>query len=133
MSQAKVDKYKQEKYNRKHNQKKNHAKKYLAYAGVTLFALVCVVYLGYSVAVETGIYTPPTTPITKTEAEIQSLRQTLIDSGDSNVKNVETTVAADAQTIAVDATGVEEETKADKKSKKTSEEETTVEETTEAE
>lgn len=113
MSQEKVDRYKQEKYNRKHNQKKNNAKKYLAYTGVTAFAIAFVVYLGYSIAVTSGLYTPPTTPVTMSEPEIQSLRQTLIDSGDSNVEHVETTAAEEIQTVDVDATGVEETTEAE--------------------
>ena len=128
MSQEKVDRYKQEKYNRKHNQKKNNTKKYLAYAGVTVVALALICWLGYSVAVSSGLYTPPTTPVTMSEPEIQSLRQKLIDSGDSNVKNVETTVAPDAQTMAV-----EETTKKAKDKKKSTDkkEDKEVDETTE--
>ena len=59
MSQAKVDRYKQEKYNRKNNKKKGSAKKILSYAIVTLVGVAFVVYIGYSIAVATGMYTPP--------------------------------------------------------------------------
>lgn len=58
MSQAKVDKYKQEKYNRKHAKKKSNVKKIAAYAAATLVVILFVGYLGYSVAVVTGLYTP---------------------------------------------------------------------------
>lgn len=47
MSQAKVDRYKQEKYNRKNNKKKGSAKKILSYAIVTLVGVAFVVYIGY--------------------------------------------------------------------------------------
>lgn len=93
MSQEKVDRYKQEKYNRKHAAKKKNVKKVLTYIAVTLVAIAFVIYLGYSVAVSTGLYTPPTQPATMSQQEIESLRQTLIDNNDPYVQ-VETTTAA---------------------------------------
>ena len=88
MSQQKVDKYKQEKYNRKHAQKKTNVKKIFAYVLSTIIAVAFIVYIGYSIAVSTGLYTPPTTTthIEWSEDQIESLRNTLIQNGDSNVK-----------------------------------------------
>ena len=99
MSQKKVDMYKQEKYNRKHAKKKNHVKKVLSYVAATLVALAFVVYIGYSVAVTTGLYTPPSTSAQSnwSDAEVESLRNTLIQKGDTNVKgNTETPAATEA-------------------------------------
>lgn len=119
MSQAKVDRYKQEKYNRKNNKKKGSAKKILSYAIVTLVGVAFVVYIGYSIAVATGMYTPPvaTTHVELSQSELESLRSKLIQNGDKNVKgetSVDTTTASSETTS--------EET--------TAEESTTVEETT---
>lgn len=61
MSQEKVEKRKQEKYNRKSAPKKSNIKKYFSYAGATVIAAAFVIYFGYSVAIETGLYTPPET------------------------------------------------------------------------
>lgn len=58
MSQAKVDKHKQEKYNRKKNVKKRNFKKIAAYVVATLIAIAFIGYIGYSVAIDTGLYTP---------------------------------------------------------------------------
>jgi cytoskeletal protein RodZ len=104
MSQAKVDKYKQEKYNRKHAKKKKNIKKYLSYAVATLVAICFIGYLGYSVAVATGLYTPPTTTvhIERSEEEIESIRNVLIQSGDSNVQT--TTAASSEETTVSDET-----------------------------
>ena len=55
MSQEKIDKYKQAKYDRKNAPKKSHLKKYIAYAVATVIAVAFLVYVGYSVGVETGI------------------------------------------------------------------------------
>ena len=55
MSQEKIDKYKQEKYNRKNAPKKSHFKKYIAYAASTVIAAAFLIYVGYSVGVETGM------------------------------------------------------------------------------
>lgn len=60
MSQAKVDKHKQEKYNRKKNVKKRNFKKIAAYVVATLIAIAFIGYIGYSVAIDTGLYTPAT-------------------------------------------------------------------------
>lgn len=128
MSQAKVDRYKQEKYNRKHQQQKKNIKKYFTYAGITLVVIAFIVYLGYSIAVSTGLYEPPTEPVTMTQVEKESLRQTLIQQNDPNVKNVETTTAAEIQTV--EATSEDD---AKKEKKKDKEAVTKEAETTEAE
>ena len=47
MSQAKVDKHKQEKYNRKKNVKKRNFKKIAAYVVATLIAIAFIGYIGY--------------------------------------------------------------------------------------
>ena len=47
MSQAKVDKHKQEKYNRKKNVKKRNFKKIAAYVVATLIAIAFIGYTGY--------------------------------------------------------------------------------------
>jgi len=52
MSQAKVDKHKQEKYNRKKNVKKRNFKKIAAYVVATLIAIAFIGYIGYSVAID---------------------------------------------------------------------------------
>lgn len=117
MSQEKVDRYKQEKYNRKHNVKKRNIKKKLTYIAVTLVAIAFVIYLGYSVAVTTGLYTPPTEPYSMSKAEIASLRQTLIEKNDSNVRGEITTApAVDAGDQQVVDTNTEQATKTAKKS-----------------
>jgi hypothetical protein len=111
MSQEKVDKYKKEKYNRKHAKKKSNVKKIVSYIIATLIAIAFIVYIGYSVAVTTGLYTPPTTTthIEWSEDEIESLRNTLISNGDSNVKGTETTAAdtTDAETTVTETTTAE--------------------------
>ena len=80
MSQAKVDKHKQEKYNRKKNVKKRNFKKIAAYVVATLIAIAFIGYIGYSVAIDTGLYTPATTTqgSTLSKEAIESLRQQLI-------------------------------------------------------
>lgn len=103
MSQEKVDKYKQDKYNRKHAQKKTNVKKIFAYVISTIIAVAFIVYIGYSVAVSTGLYTPPTTTthIEWSKDEIESLRNTLIQNGDSNVKGDTSSSTNEAVTTAV--------------------------------
>lgn len=100
MSQEKVDKYKQEKYNRKHATKKKSVKKIAAYIVTTLVAIIFIGYMGYSIAVTTGLYTPATTTshteLSKTQ--IESIRNALIQNGDSNVKS--TTGSSSTQTTA---------------------------------
>lgn len=94
MSQAKVDQHKKEKYARKHTQKKSNIKKILAYVVVTIIAVLAVAYLGWSVAVSTGLYEPKTT---MSAAEKESLQNVLIQQNDPNIQfDVdETTVATD--------------------------------------
>lgn len=101
MSQAKVDKYKQEKYNRKNVKKKSNVKKIAAYAAATLVVILFVGYLGYSVAVATGLYTPPATTIHRelSEAEKESIRNVMIQNGNSDVK-VTTSAAKENTTTA---------------------------------
>lgn len=95
MSQQKVDNYKKEKYNRKNAPKQSKVKSILSYVIVTLVAIALLVYLGYSIAVSTGLYTPETTAETTTyqsSVTAEDLRKQLIQKGDTNVKgNTETT------------------------------------------
>lgn len=124
MSQAKVDKYKQEKYNRKNAKKKTSIKKICSYVIATLVGIAFVVYIGYSIAVATGLYTPPvaTTHVELSQSELESLRNTLIQNGDSNVRG-DTSVSVDTTTAA-------EETTAETTTEESTEESGTVEETT---
>ncbi len=98
MSQAKVDKYKQEKYNRKNVKKKSNIKKVSGYIVATLVVILFIGYLGYSVAVATGLYTPPATTIHRelSEAEKESIRNVMIQNGNTDVKV--TTAAAKENT-----------------------------------
>lgn len=88
MSQEKVDKYKQEKYNRKNTKKKANIKKIVYYVIATIIAIAFLIYLGYSIAVSTGLYKlePKTTHIEWSSDQIESLRNNLIQQGDSNVR-----------------------------------------------
>ncbi len=97
MSQEKVDKYKQEKYNRKNVKKKSNFKKVLAYIVATLLAVAFIVYIGYSVAIATGLYVPETTVkhVELSDEELASFRQQLIDNNDPYVQGVEETTLAD--------------------------------------
>lgn len=98
MSQAKVDKYKQEKYNRKNVKKKSSAKKIIKYIVATVVAVAFIIYIGYSIAVSTGLYTPPvtTTRVELSDEEMESLRNKLIENGDTNVQG-ETEAATTAE------------------------------------
>ena len=100
MSQAKVDKHKQEKYNRKKN-----VKKLAAYVVATLIAIAFIGYIGYSVAIDTGLYTPATTTqgSTLSKEAIESLRQQLIKNGDSNVQGKTSDAPTEAATTATSA------------------------------
>lgn len=83
MSQEKVDKRKQEKYNRKNAPKQSNIKKCFSYAGATIVAAAIIIYLGYSVAVETGLYTPPeTTTAFVSRVTAEELASQLDSSGD---------------------------------------------------
>lgn len=115
MSQEKVDKYKQEKYNRKHAKKKSNVKKIASYVAATLVAVLFIGYLGYSIAVATGLYTPPTTTVHRelSEEEKESIRNVLIQNGDSNVK-ITPAAQENATTNAVETTKANEETKSNK-------------------
>ena len=78
MSQEKVDKYKQEKYNRKNIKKKLDIQKYLSYAIITLVALAFVVYIGYSIGRQAGWIDAPTTQgATLSQDELESLRENI--------------------------------------------------------
>lgn len=125
MSQAKVDKYKQEKYNRKKAKKKTNIKKICSYIIATLIGIAFVVYIGYSIAVATGLYTPPVTTVHTelSQSELESLRNQLIQNGDSNVRG-DTSVSVDTTTAAEETTAEAATTE------EATEESGTVEETT---
>ena len=105
MSQAKVDKQKKKKYNRKKNVKKRNFKKIAAYVVATLIAIAFIGYIGYSVAIDTGLYTPATTTqgSTLSKEAIESLRQQLIKNGDSNVQGKTGDASTEAATTATSA------------------------------
>lgn len=109
MSQEKVDKYKKEKYNRKHAKKKSNVKKIVSYIVVTVIAIAFIIYIGYSVAVSTGLYTPPTTTthVDWSDEEIESLRNTLIQNGDTNVKGETEAATTQAETTVEETTTAE--------------------------
>ena len=89
MSQQKVDNRKKEKYNRKAAPKKAQIKTILGYVAIALIGIAILVYLGYSIAVSTGMYTPPETTTTyASEVSASDLRKQLIEAGDSNVKDI---------------------------------------------
>lgn len=117
MSQEKVDKYKQDKYNRKHAKKKSNAKKILAYVAATAIAVAFIVYIGYSVALVTGLYTPTTTAkhMELSDEELESFRNTLIANSDPYVQGAETEAAATVETTAAaeETTVAAEETTAE--------------------
>lgn len=98
MSQEKVNKNKQAKYARKNAPRKSKIKSICAYTGATILGIAFVVYLGYSVAVSTGLYSiPETTTAFASTVSAKDLRKTLIQDGDSNVKgdtSTETTTQA---------------------------------------
>ena len=97
MSQAKVDKHKQEKYNRKKNVKKRNFKKIAAYVVATLIAIAFIGYIGYSVAIDTGLYTPATT------TQGSTLSKEAIENGDSNVQGKTSDASTEAATTATSA------------------------------
>lgn len=102
MSQEKVDKYKQEKYNRKHATKKRNVKKIVAYVVTTLVAIIFIGYMGYSIAVTTGLYTPATTTshTELSKSQLESIRNALVQNGDSNVKGTTNNSATQTTTVA---------------------------------
>lgn len=115
MSQQKVDNRKKEKYNCKAAPKKAQIKTILGYVAIALIGIAILVYLGYSIAVSTGMYTPPETTTTyASEVSASDLRKQLIEAGDSNVKDI-----SDEETSTQEATTTASE-----------DESTTVEETT---
>ena len=105
MSQAKVDKYKQQKQNRKNPQKKNKVlakiKKIIPYTIAGIVVVLILGYLGISVAKQTGLYTAPTEPRSYSSAEIQSMRQVLIQATDPNVQYTTAKPEKSQQTPAV--------------------------------
>ena len=109
MSQEKVDKYKQEKYNRKNTKKKSNIKKIAAYIISTVALVAFVVYIGYSIGISTGLIDKPvaTTKVERSAEEIESIRDYLIQQGDANVQNVEETTAATKETTATEKTTTE--------------------------
>ena len=105
MSQEKVDKYKQQKQNRKNPQKKNKVlakiKKIIPYTIAGIVVVLILGYLGISVAKQTGLYTAPTEPRSYSSAEIQSMRQVLIQATDPNVQYTTAKPEKQQQTPAV--------------------------------
>ena len=112
MSQAKVDKYKQEKKNRKNPKKTSKVKKAIPYVITGIIVILIFGYLGISVAKQTGLYTTPTEPKSWNEQEIQSLRQVLIQATDPNVKY---TTAKQEQQTPVASQKIQSNKKADAK------------------
>ena len=86
MSQAKVDKYKQQKKDRKNPKKVSKIKKLIPYVVTALVVIAIVGFFGISIAQEAGWWTPPTDPVTKSDEEIQSIREALIQATDPNVQ-----------------------------------------------
>lgn len=120
MSQAKVEKHKQEKYNRKNNTKQSRVKEYLGYAAAALVALALIIYLGYSVAIETGLYKPEeTTTAYVSSITAEELASKLDSSGDSigfynKAKTEAQTQAAEKASNEESTTITEESSKKDK-------------------
>lgn len=112
MSQAKVEQHKQEKYNRKQVSKKSNVKKYLAYAGTTLVAVVFIWYIGYSVGIETGLIKPEeTTTAYVSSITSDELAEKLESSGDrlgfydkAKAANSETAVSTEEDTSVEETT-----------------------------
>lgn len=113
MSQAKVEKHKQEKYNRKNAPKKSNFKKYLAYACTTIVAIAIIWYVGYSVGVETGLIKPEeTTSAYVSSVTPEELASKLESSGDSlGFYNKAKASESDTDASEEEATTVEETTK----------------------
>ena len=105
MSQAKVDKHKQENTTERKNVKKRNFKKIAAYVVATLIAIAFIGYIGYSVAIDTGLYTPATTTQGSTLQKklLKVLRQQLIKNGDSNVQGETSDASTEAATTATSA------------------------------
>ena len=63
-------------------------KKIAAYVVTTLVAIIFIGYMGYSIAVTTGLYTPATTTshTELSKSQLESIRNALVQKGDSNVK-----------------------------------------------
>lgn len=109
MSQEKVEKRKQEKYGRKTTPKQSNIKKFFSYAGVTVVAAVIIIYFGYSIAIETGLYTPPeTTTAFVSRVTAEELASTLDASGDQlgyyNKAKGETATTAEETSASEEAT-----------------------------
>ncbi len=91
MSQEKVDKYKQEKQNRKNPKKVSKfkrifIKRVIPYGICAIIVVALLFYFGRSVAIQTNMYTPPTEERSWSDGEIESLRQVLIQATDPNVQ-----------------------------------------------
>lgn len=89
MSQEKVDKRKKEKYERKHQKGKSKIKKSIPYIIVSIIALLFVLYFVASSLDRCGVIKLPQMPTTHREwstEEVQSLRSSLQQNGDKNVK-----------------------------------------------
>ena len=88
MSQAKVDKYKQEKYSRKHPEKKSKFKKVFKYIYSTVIVLALVGCFGVVFNIIPLPFEPEvaTTHTEWSKDQVESLRNALIQNNDSNVK-----------------------------------------------
>lgn len=108
MSQAKVEKHKQEKYNRKNAPKQSSAKKYLGYGAATIVAVALIWYVGYSIGIESGLIKPEeTTTAYVSSVTSEELASQFEASGDSlgfyekakaeNAEETEETAASDEE------------------------------------
>ncbi|MBQ2643186.1 MAG: hypothetical protein IJF94_05230 [Eubacterium sp.] len=104
MSQEKVDKRKQEKYARKNIKvsKKHKFKKYAAYVVATLLALLIIFWFvgsitGWTDQISNAMPDPiknalnPVETTTASKAQVESIRNALIQNNDPNVKGPKTT------------------------------------------
>lgn len=119
MSQAKVEKHKQEKYNRKNTPKQSRIKEYLGYAAATLVALALIIYFGYSVAIETGLYKPEeTTTAYVSSITAEELASQLDSSGDAIGFYNEAKAEAEKETTEEEASKEEATTVAEEETSK---------------
>ena len=65
-------------------------------------AIIFIGYMGYSIAVTTGLYTPATTTshTELSKSQLESIRNALVQNGDSNVKGTTNNSATQTTTVA---------------------------------
>jgi len=126
MSQAKVDKYKEEKLARKNKNTKSKVKDRLTVAGIGAIGLLCVAYMVYSVLVWLGVYTPPkaTEPFVST-VTAEQLAANLASGSATDPLGYYSKAAAENKTEEA-TTGAEEKTTSAEEETTVTEEETTV-------